>query len=564
MRGGVRPVRSGRRRPIRGDCVEPSMRSGDRDPQPPRDRHRSPSRARSSARSIAPRLLGPPVEAPDPANRCVAVGAPTPQSARQQELVCLTSGHGNCPRYLRGALVAADARRPSADHARPLDAGDRVGPAARRRGGDVGRVPARPRRTRHPGRHRSRRAPSPPSPAARRRRRPSPSSTSPDPDQADAGPDAVANARRRRPTPTVAPTAGPDAGPDPGSDADAAADERPLRAPRPVPGHAGLLDLHRPVGRQPREHRQLLRRAVRHGARHEPADRRPDHDPGRRQDPHAATDPLTWRAIDFADFDALTFDCYGTLIDWEAGISGGARRRCCERTASTPDVEELLAALRRPRGRARGRPVSALSRDPGRGGRGVGARLRRRADRRRGRRPSPRRSGSGRPSRTRPPRSPRSAERFRLGVITNCDDDLFALSNRRLGVTFDWIITAEQAGSYKPRPAQLRARVRADRRAAGADPPRRPEPVPRPRPGQGARHDDGLDRPPPRPPGLRRDAAGRGDAGPDVLPDMASLAEAALAGLTPRPRPGADAVRRLRPTWRTASICPLTERRRAL
>ena len=42
------------------------------------------------------------------------------------------------------------------------------------------------------------------------------------------------------------------------------------------------------------------------------------------------------------------------------------------------------------------------------------------------------------------------AARFRLGVITNCDDDLFAASNRRLGVTFDWIITAQQAGSYKP------------------------------------------------------------------------------------------------------------------
>jgi hypothetical protein len=50
--------------------------------------------------------FGPPVEAPDSANRCTAVGPPTPQSARQQELVCLTSGHGNCPRYLRGELVA--------------------------------------------------------------------------------------------------------------------------------------------------------------------------------------------------------------------------------------------------------------------------------------------------------------------------------------------------------------------------------------------------------------------------------------------------------------------------
>ena len=35
-------------------------------------------------------------------------------------------------------------------------------------------------------------------------------------------------------------------------------------------------------------------------------------------------------------------------------------------------------------------------------------------------------------------------------MITNCDRDLFALSNRRLGVTFDWIVTAEDARAYKP------------------------------------------------------------------------------------------------------------------
>ena len=45
--------------------------------------------------------------------------------------------------------------------------------------------------------------------------------------------------------------------------------------------------------------------------------------------------------------------------------------------------------------------------------------------------------------------------RFKLGVITNCDDDLFALSNRRLGVAFDWIVTAQQVGSYKPDPANF-------------------------------------------------------------------------------------------------------------
>jgi 2-haloacid dehalogenase len=44
----------------------------------------------------------------------------------------------------------------------------------------------------------------------------------------------------------------------------------------------------------------------------------------------------------------------------------------------------------------------------------------------------------------------RLKQRFRLGVITNCDDDLFEASNRRLGVAFDWVVTAEQARSYKP------------------------------------------------------------------------------------------------------------------
>jgi hypothetical protein len=56
-------------------------------------------------RAVVEGGLGSPVEAPDPSNRCTAIGDPTPQSGRQQELVCLTRGHSNCPRYLRGAQV---------------------------------------------------------------------------------------------------------------------------------------------------------------------------------------------------------------------------------------------------------------------------------------------------------------------------------------------------------------------------------------------------------------------------------------------------------------------------
>ncbi len=63
-------------------------------------------------------IIGPPIDAPDDANRCVAVGGPQPQSARQQEFVCLTSGHGNCPLFLQGDLI----RRKATAHA-PRDRG---------------------------------------------------------------------------------------------------------------------------------------------------------------------------------------------------------------------------------------------------------------------------------------------------------------------------------------------------------------------------------------------------------------------------------------------------------
>ena len=46
----------------------------------------------------------------------------------------------------------------------------------------------------------------------------------------------------------------------------------------------------------------------------------------------------------------------------------------------------------------------------------------------------------------------RLQSRYQLAVITNSDDDLFAASSRRLGIWFDWVVTALQAGSYKPDP----------------------------------------------------------------------------------------------------------------
>ena len=147
----------------------------------------------------------------------------------------------------------------------------------------------------------------------------------------------------------------------------------------------------------------------------------------------------------------LTFDCYGTLIDWETGLLAGLRaildprgvdggRRGAARAVRGPRVGARVGTVPAlPRG-ARARRATP-SPGAGRDGDGRGAR---RVRRQRGRL-------AGVP-RLAPRRSPGSSERFALAVITNCDDDLFAASNRRLGVEFDFVITAQQCGGYKPDP----------------------------------------------------------------------------------------------------------------
>jgi hypothetical protein len=64
-----------------------------------------PAVCRFLAREEADGSLGPPASTVDPGHRCVALVDPLPQSARQQELVCLTGAHTTCPRYLRGILI---------------------------------------------------------------------------------------------------------------------------------------------------------------------------------------------------------------------------------------------------------------------------------------------------------------------------------------------------------------------------------------------------------------------------------------------------------------------------
>ncbi len=152
--------------------------------------------------------------------------------------------------------------------------------------------------------------------------------------------------------------------------------------------------------------------------------------------------------IEFDRFDVLMFDCYGTLIDWEAGILAGLRAILGPLGIDAED-DDLLERYARAEaateagGYLRYREILAHAADAACRELGVTAG------------PAALAAFGGSvgdwPAFADSAASlARLQARFKLAVLTNCDDDLFAASNRRLGVTFDHIITAEQVGSYKP------------------------------------------------------------------------------------------------------------------
>jgi 2-haloacid dehalogenase len=152
--------------------------------------------------------------------------------------------------------------------------------------------------------------------------------------------------------------------------------------------------------------------------------------------------------LDFDRFDVLTFDCYGTLIDWETGLLA-ALRPVLERAGVEASDEELLELYAKYEAELEAGPYLCY--------REVLAEALRRSGEELGFVPSIAEAESFSGSVKDWPAFGDSAaalqrlqERFRLGVITNCDGDLFAASAERLGVDFDWVITAEECRSYKP------------------------------------------------------------------------------------------------------------------
>jgi len=153
--------------------------------------------------------------------------------------------------------------------------------------------------------------------------------------------------------------------------------------------------------------------------------------------------------VDYQAYDALTFDCYGTLIDWESGILTGIRTALGADVATATDAE-LLSEFSKHEHDAE---------VPYKGYREVlGLTLRMLASDR-GITTTPEQETQFGASVVDWPAFPDSHDalvelqkHFKLVVITNCDDDLFAASEQRLGIKFDEVITAQQVGSYKPNP----------------------------------------------------------------------------------------------------------------
>jgi putative hydrolase of the HAD superfamily len=152
---------------------------------------------------------------------------------------------------------------------------------------------------------------------------------------------------------------------------------------------------------------------------------------------------------DFDQFAALSFDCYGTLIDWEAGILAELRP-WAEGHGLTASDGELIGAFAEVETAVQQQHPATLYPDVlAETLRLVGARL--------GVSTSEAEAAAFGASvgcwpafRDSADALARLKQRYKLIILSNVDRASFARSNERLGVEFDLIVTAEDVGAYKP------------------------------------------------------------------------------------------------------------------
>jgi 2-haloacid dehalogenase/putative hydrolase of the HAD superfamily len=159
---------------------------------------------------------------------------------------------------------------------------------------------------------------------------------------------------------------------------------------------------------------------------------------------------MTWTTV--------TFDCYGTLVDWETGIAEAFRQ-----AAAADGVElqppSIVAAYHEVEPQIQATEFRPYREVLGETARHVAARL--------GWELAPEETGFLAESlpdwpvfSDTQPALQRLKSRFRIAILSNVDDDLLQATGRRIGVDFDWTVTAQRVRSYKPAQGHFAEAVR--------------------------------------------------------------------------------------------------------
>lgn len=153
--------------------------------------------------------------------------------------------------------------------------------------------------------------------------------------------------------------------------------------------------------------------------------------------------------LDLTRYEALTFDCYGTLIDWEQGIATALDQWARRRNATLAEDQALALFGRYETIRERSMGDTLYRELLGHVLGDIGQELGIEADA--GDRAAFGASVGHWPAFDDSTEALRRLQRhFMIGILSNVDRASFAHSSQRLSVEFDLVITAEDVGSYKP------------------------------------------------------------------------------------------------------------------
>ncbi|HEV2698779.1 MAG TPA: haloacid dehalogenase type II [Terriglobales bacterium] len=153
------------------------------------------------------------------------------------------------------------------------------------------------------------------------------------------------------------------------------------------------------------------------------------------------------KSLDFDRFQAITFDCYGTLIDWETGLLRAIRPilRDHKREVSDAEVLRIYSELE-PKEQTPYRKYREVLASVMRGfGKRLGFEV---SDEEAQSLPESLKNWMPFPDTN--AALAKLKTKFRLAIISNTDDALFAETAKHFDIRFDEVISAEQVKAYKP------------------------------------------------------------------------------------------------------------------